>query len=259
MNHVSEPPWLPLLRQLTSVDPAWGVWKNADRALEGEGDIDSVAPKDAWPALVDEFRRWARESRIGPVVACSHAPGTLVVVGCAGRTPTRLLQLDVYERVAGVADASALEPVMEKDPRGFRRLRPGAEGLLLLLAITRRGARRPRSAHDLERVAQLVTDDPDGARCVASCLGDVGPRALAGATAVAAGRWDRRPMLALEFGYLVRALRDPRPRAAWLAFVLRGRRRCPVLLALARGRVVPGDLAAWLDEVARSHRVYTSA
>ena len=37
------PPWLPLLRRLTELSPAWGVWKNADRAIAGYGDIDSIS------------------------------------------------------------------------------------------------------------------------------------------------------------------------------------------------------------------------
>jgi hypothetical protein len=253
------PSWLPLLRRLTLVEPAWGVWKNADRALRGEGDVDSVAPRDAWAMVIDEFRCWARQSQVGPVIVCDHAPETLVLVGCAGLAPTRLLQFDVYETAARVADASTLSSVMEGDAEGFRRLRPGAEGLLLLLGAARRGGRPPRNDHELERIERLLLEDPDGVRLAASRLGVVGPPALAGATAVAASRWDRRSMLLVELAYLVRALRDPRPRLRWLSFVLSGRRTCPLLRTLADGRVVRGDLGSWLAEVGQTHRIYDPA
>jgi hypothetical protein len=35
--------WLPLLRRLTEVSESWAVWKNVDRALVGQGDVDSIA------------------------------------------------------------------------------------------------------------------------------------------------------------------------------------------------------------------------
>jgi hypothetical protein len=253
------PPWIPLLRRLTLAEPAWGVWKNADRAVRGEGDIDSVAPRGAKAMLIHEFRRWARASRVGPVIVCEHSPETLVLVGCSGVEPTWLLQLDVYATVANVADASTLSALMETDSEGFRRLRPGAESLLLLLDAARRGGRPPRNGHELERVGRLLLEDPDGAKLAASRLGVVGPAALAGATAVAANGWDRRAMLLLELAYILRALRDPRPRLRWLRFFLTARRTCPLLKTLADGRVVRGELGSWLDEIRQTHRVYDPA
>ena len=43
--------WLPLLRRFTELSPRWVVWKNADAALAGVGDIDAAAPESDWPAL----------------------------------------------------------------------------------------------------------------------------------------------------------------------------------------------------------------
>jgi len=246
-----------LLRRLTAVVPDWYVWKNADSALAGQGDVDSLAPRAAWPLIVAEFRAWARASELGPVVVCRHTPGALIVVGSLPSTPTRLLQLDVYDRAARVVPAERLVGASELDTRGFRRLRPGAEGLLLLLVHARRAGRPPRRLEDLWTVRRLLSDDPGGAELASEMLGPVGAPAVAGAKAVLADSWSRRAMLGLEPVYAVGAVRDLRRRATWLRFKLTRGHRCPVLTALASGRVVSEDLGAWLDRVERGgHAVY---
>ena len=53
---------LSLLRRLTDLESGWFVWKNGDVAVAGPGDIDSAAERQAWPAIVAEFRAWRRQS-----------------------------------------------------------------------------------------------------------------------------------------------------------------------------------------------------
>jgi hypothetical protein len=252
--------WLPLLQRLTESAPTWGVWKRPDSALQGEGDIDAVGSDEGWTTVVDEYRSWAREQALGPVVVCTHLPDLLVLVACEGERPTRLWQMDVYShrafRGTRVASARDLQPVMRLDPRGFRRLRPGGEGMLLLLAEgVKRGGRRPDAA-TAEGIARLLREDPEGVAETAAAIAAGGGHALAAARALAAGRWDRRELVLLELAAASLLLRDPRELATCLARDLRRLRPCAVLRALEAGRRVSGDRARWLDEVGRSHTVY---
>ena len=245
-----------MLRRLTHIDRSWCVWKNADDAVAGLGDVDSAAPWASWPRITDEFRRWAAESGAGPVIVCEHAPGSLVLVVCAPEDRARLLQLDVYQKVGRVVAAEALPPVAELDARGFRRVRPGAEGVLLLLAAARRGGRPPRQPELLARVAGLVRSDPAGAEAAADLLGSGRAPGRGAARAVAEGRWPYGAMAALELVYALQAARRPQERLRWLRFRLGGRQRCPVLAALANDRSISGDVDRWLADVSSNHRIY---
>jgi hypothetical protein len=247
--------WLPLLRRLTVSEPDWFVWKNADAAISGSGDVDSVAPPQAWGGIAGEFRLWAASMGAGPVVTCTHAPGTLVAVACVGPDRRALAQLDVYERVGRIAHADRISAAAELDPRGFRRLRPGAEGLLLLLALSRRPGRMPESHEALGRIRSLLRSDPEGAETAARGVGLGGSLALLGARAVAEGRWNVRAMAALEIVYAQRAVVEPSRRLAWLRFQL-SRDRCHVLEALGDGRRIRGDVGVWLRAVSANHYVY---
>jgi hypothetical protein len=247
--------WLPLLRRLTAREPAWFVWKNADAAISGSGDVDSVAPRRAWGGAVAEFRAWALATGLGPVVICTHAPGSLVAVACVGSDRRELAQLDVYERVGRIAHADSISAAAELDQRGFRRLRPGAEGLLLLLASSRRPGRKPESPETLARIRSLLRSDPDGAEKAARSVGMGGSLALLGARAVAEGRWSVGAMSALELVYAQRAILEPAQRLAWLQFRLRHESRCPVLEALADGRRIRSDVDVWLRAVRSNHSV----
>ena len=125
--------------------------------------MDSVASEQDWPIVVREFRNWAREEAIGPVIQCRHFSGLLILVACAGEKPTRLLQLDVYSRHlfrgAPVVSADELVPLTALDEHGYRRLRPGAEALLLLLRRLPRGGRTP-SAAARAPILELPRDRP---------------------------------------------------------------------------------------------------
>lgn len=247
--------WLPLLRSLTARETSWSLWKNADNAVAGIGDVDSAAPRAAWPGIEVEFGNWAAGVGAAPVIICRHLPESLVAVACAGPDRRRLLQLDVYERLGRIVAAAALADVAEIDERGFRRLRPGAEGMFLVLTLARRAGRRPRDSSTVARAGELVSADPLGMRAAAGLLGAGRRPALAAANSVAEGGWNHPAMAALELVYAQRALSDPARRLAWLRFRLGSASRCPVLAALAAGRRIPGDVDAWLSFVAATHLV----
>jgi len=231
---------LALVRRLTACDPTWLVWKGADNVVGGVGDIDSAAAKPAWPQLADAQRAWAEERGLGPTIVCRHAPGTQVMVTCVAGAPLRLFQVDVYERAAGVASAAALAGAAVDDAAGFRRLRPGAEGLLLVLAAAR--SRRRTVA-----TASRVSDDDAGAEQLAARLG------AAGAAALALRRAEPRARLRLELELLRQAALHPGRRAAWVRFRLGRGADCPLLTALDAGRTVHGDAADWLERTVALH------
>jgi hypothetical protein len=248
-------PWLSLLQRLTAGAPTWGVWKRPDSALYGDGDIDSVASTDDWETIVREFRAWAFEHRFGPVVACTHIPSLLVIAACDGDSPTRLLQMDIYSRHVfrgtSLVDADALQPFMRHDDRGFRRLRPGAEALLVLLHEGVRHGGRPAEGGLAHATLDQVRRDPEGAYQLASAIGL--PRQII--RAVERGEWERWPLVAFELRAALR-LRNPKELAVCVARDYRRFRRCALLNALRDGRQVSGERKAWLREVGRSHIVY---
>lgn len=252
--------WLPLLRRLTDAAPSWGVWKSPDSALEGDGDIDALGSEGDWDIVLDVYRSWAGERALGPVIACTHLPDLLVLAASEG---TRLLQMDVYSRQAfrgpRFTSADALQPLMQLDERGFRRLRSGAEGLLLLLTAGVRRGGRPADTDTMTRIAQLLRADQKGVEETANAIGRRGSRALAAAQALAAGGWNRRALVLLEVSSAVRLLVNPQELTTCIVRDARRLRPCPLIKALEAGRRVPGDPARWFEEVSRSHRVYGTA
>lgn len=145
---------MPFLKRLTVLCPDWGIWKNADAALSGSGDMDSAAPTRDWDVILREFRRWASENELGPVTACRHVHGVLFILTLDKKRST-FVELDVnarqYFRGWTMFRAEDLAPLMELDERGFRRLRPGAEGVMLLLGNGARWGGRPSSAERRKR------------------------------------------------------------------------------------------------------------
>jgi hypothetical protein len=253
--------WLPLLRRLTEASSWWVVWKNVDSALSGTGDIDAAAPEADWPIIEHEFRHWATELELGPVIVCHHIPGGLNLVAVPSTMPT-LLELGVKARriwrgtTLFVLDD--LKPLMVLDPRGFRRLRPGAEGLFKLLLNGARWDGSPnRDSLRTKRVAELLREDPGGASMAARLFGPARGAVLYAAQRVAAGEWDRRAILTVEGWALLRALGSPVVAAKRARFRLRARATCPVISTLLGDhRRIPDDREAWLRRVAASHPVF---
>jgi hypothetical protein len=252
--------WLPLLASLSEASQLNAVSKNADRALAGDGDIDFLAPEEHWDAIELEFLRWARASDLGPVPVCRHVPGALFLVALGdGRGPW--FQLDVRARAtfrgSTLLRPQDATPLTEMDGRGFRRLRPGAEGLLKLVASGIAPGGRPKPDNlRRERVAELVGRDLAGTRRAAAGFGALAAAAVRAAQAVARGDWDRPSALALEARACARALVEPRVARAQLAARV-AKKRCPlVATGIGRGRRVPDERDAWLELVSRTHPVH---
>ena len=253
--------WLPLLRRLTREVPGWILWKNAESALTGTGDIDAAAPMADWPAIERIFAAWAREQGLGAVIVCRHIPGGLNLVALPARGE-HLLEMGVKStrvwrgvRLFGYGDLAESRAL---DPRGFRRIRPGAEGLYkLLLNGVRRGGAPDEAGLAAKHVRALLRADPAGARLAARRFGRWRGAAVRLAEAAAGGGWDRAAALALEGWAIVEGARHPSVPLARARFRWWGKERCPLVATLLGAhRRLPPDREAWLREVARTHRVH---
>jgi hypothetical protein len=145
---------------------------------------------------------------------------------------------------------------MEIDERGFRRVRPGAEGVILLTQNGMRWGGRPDpEGLARKRVRELLRSDPDGVRAAARLFGPASGALLAGAHSVVAGSWNRPAMVAVEAWAVLRALLAPHVLVTRL-WAKRVKKRCPVLRSIcSSGRRVPSDVGAWLRAVERDHEL----
>lgn len=253
--------WLSLLRRLTERFPRWGVWKNVGSALTGPGDVDSLAPPEDWPAIEAEFRAWAAEKGLGPIIVCRHVPQGPHFIALQEGSPY-LMQLDVKIRGtfrgSTLIDVPALLDLSELDEEGFRRVRPGAEAVIKLACNgTLRGGRMNAEGVRRKGVVELLRRDPEGVRLAARRLfGPAGGALLAGADGLLRGEWNRGAMLAVEGWALLRSAAEPQVPVSRAWFDLVGKKRCPVLRVIRQSnRRIPGDAAAWLREVAATHDV----
>lgn len=253
--------WLPLLRRLTQVSSSWLVWKNVDSALLGIGDIDAAAADGDRDVIQSEFRAWATEYHVGPVVVCRHIPGGLNLIAIPPAQPT-FLEVSVKARKAFRGGTlfvlEDLTPLAEMDPRGFRRLRNGAEGLLkLVLNGMKWGGRLDAVALREKHIPELLRADPTGVALAAKLFGPAEQAAMAGAQAVARGAWNRRAMLTVELFALARALRHPFILAQRVWFRARTKQTCPIVKAiLVDGRRIPADRDSWLRTIEANHAVF---
>jgi hypothetical protein len=248
--------WLPLLQRLTSISESWGVWKNADRALAGHGDVDSVAPTDEHLMLRAEFAAWAAQGGFRWLVQCEHAGGILVLIALQD---SRWAQLDlVFEtpfRGTRLFSAEQLRPLMVLDERGFRRVREGAEGLFLFLYKGIRWGGRPDWANISKyQVVDKMHRDWGGAEAASRLLGPARDPLLRAARHAVAGEWAAAPLLQAEALMLMRALKSPRIVAS--RAIARGWSlpRCVVAKAIATGRR-PEPLEEWLQQARFKHDV----
>lgn len=253
--------WLPLLQRLTEVCPGWGIWKNADACFSGSGDMDSAAPEKDWDVIVTEFRHWAARNGLGPVTTCRHVHGVLFILALDPGSST-FVELDVnakkYFRGWTMFRSEQLVPLMEIDQRGFRRLRPGAEGIMLLLGNGTKWGGRPNPAGlQRKRIPEILLRDPEGISATASCLFGPAANALTRAAGRAAvGKWDRRAMLEVEAWALSQALAEPR--VLWSRLRAKPvKKTCPVLGSIfVDHRRQPPNLDSWLNRVRLAHPVY---
>lgn len=248
---------LALLRTITSGAPGFAVWKNAEAGLEGSGDIDAVAPASQWPFVIAEHRRWVESNGFGPPLQCRHVPGLLVLVAFAPGESGKLLQLDVYTHIfvqgAPLVAAEDLVTHLRMDARGFRVLRPGAEGFFKLLQSSTRSGKPQLAEGARASLAELLRGDPVGVQRAAPLTGRACRAADRAADAAAVGSWDRRAMAEVTGWCLLAALRRPLLPIRRVASGLGPARGCPLLAALANGRRVPLGRETWMARVAASH------
>jgi hypothetical protein len=252
--------FLDLARRLTEAFPEWLIQKNLDSALEGSGDLDSVAPPRDWDAIEDVFRAWARDHDLWTSIVCRHIPNGpyFITLQPGGRD---LLVLDVKRRrnfrAAHLFDWADLQPMATIDGQGLRILRPGAQGVLKFVWNgVARGGRRNESGLQVKHVRDLLESDPEGVRGALDLFGAGRSDLRRAIDAYLAGGWDRRALVRLELRFLARALRNPRLLWSRLWVNVVEFRRCPVLVVTRQSRRrVSGNIDAWLDRVALSHEV----
>ena len=249
------PPWVPLLRRLTDLSSLWGVWKNADQAIDVSGDIDSVSDPADRAVLLQEFARWATKNDMAPIIVCSHLPGSVLSV--AIRDGHELVELQLCEqaifRGSTLFTAEELRPLMVMDPRGFRRLRAGSEGLLLLFHNSMgRGGVSLLEGEKARRPLELMRSDPDGAEAATAVFGQVRKHARGVAVAALEGRWNRRAAVVVEAWAIARAFSGPRLFAARARYRMNNA-RCTLLPALRGGRYLRGNIDEWLARVLKMH------
>lgn len=252
--------WLSLLRELTATYPRWAIWKNVTSAFAGTGDVDSFAPPEDWPAIGRTFEAWVREHELGPLIICRHIPQGPHFMTLQEGSPY-LVQLDVKVRGtfrgSTLIDASDLQRLSEIDPLGFRRVRPGVEGVIkLLLNGTRKGGGPNLEGLRVKRVADLLAADPPGVADGVELAGAAAPALQRGVDAVLAGTWDHAAMRRVEAWFALRSLTEPGVAVSRLWFLKYRAPRCPVVsLIRDHERRVPDDRDRWLAEVSRSHEV----
>lgn len=262
--------WLPLLRRLTERFPAWGVRKNVRSALEGVGDVDTFAPRPDWPGVQHEFVEWAGEAGLGPVLVCRHEPPDLVHGMSAGGFmhlitvqpgSNHLLQLDMKDRStfrgSTLLDVHSMQPLLELDERGFRKVRPGAEGVFSFCTNgTGRAGRPIHQGLEAKQVHTLLEADPEGVQMATALFGPARPALRRALAAYLAGGWDRRSMMVVEAWTVVRSAAEPGPALGRAWFSLAVRDRCPVMVEMRKDhRRIDGDPAAWIRSLAPGHDV----
>lgn len=256
--------WLPLLRRLTEQVPDWVVYKNSESALFGTGDVDSVAPDSSWPVIEREFLRWAEENDLGPVIVCNHIPWVLFLIAAPPQLST-FLEMDVSagrtwrgSRLFGVDD---LEELITLDSRGFRRLRPGAEGLFKLAFNGVRWSGIPdRDGIRTKNVVDLLRQDPEGVRLAARASGLPTGLALRVVDRLLHGGWDYSAVSAIQGCVLLAGLRHPATMLQRVRLTMSLRMETPPCCILETmlhgGRRIPPGRDDWLRTVQRTHQVY---
>lgn len=249
--------WLPLLRRLTEAVPGWVVIKNAEAALDGVGDIDSMADPSDWPEIERIFRTWAAEHGLPVVGVCRHIWRGPNLIARDPASPY-LLVLDVKAlrtfRGSALVTAAGALAMAEMDPAGFRRLRPGAEGVLKLLHNgTAHGGRRNGPGLAGKHVVALLQADPPGADAAADWVGLAARGLRRASRATAHGGWSRWDLLLVEAWCLMRSAGHPAHLARQLWLRASGE-RCPfVRLTRRERRRLPDDEDAWIDHMRETH------
>ena len=250
--------WRRLLLDLTEAAPNWGVAGNVDEGLSGDGDVDLIAPVAEWHAVEQHFCAWAEAHGLSAVVSCNHRPGVLELVALGtGEKPVYQVEVLGFRHFRGARlyRAEDLSAALEMDPRGWRRLRPGAAGVVKLLpnGVTWSGGLKWRGAK-AQRVLTLLRDDPEGVRAAARAFGSVQGLVATAAARAGQGRWSRSRMSLIGLWALLRGLAHPKSFVARAGFRFR-RDRCELLATVKNQELVRSDPEEWLSRVAADHDV----
>jgi hypothetical protein len=229
---------------------------NVEEGLTGEGDVDLIAPVTEWSEVEGEFRRWADGNGFDPIISCSHRPGVLVLVAMGDpRSPVYKLEVLGYRHFRGalIYAAEDLVAAMEMDPRGWRRLRPGAGALIKLVpnGVTWWGGLKWKGTK-AERVLGLLRQDPKGVNLASKAFSSMGSLVESAARAAAAGRWPRARMIALEGRALTKSLLSPVQVLSRARYRISPAGRCELLRAL-RERGLVHDVTQF-RKLAESHQ-----
>lgn len=248
-----------LLRELSERFPSFAVWKKLERTIEGQGDVDAVAPAPAWQDIGDVFGEWAFSRGYRALVGCRHVPGVLLLMA-VDPSEVILSELDLcdtfYWRGGRFATATQLAPVLAEGVHGIRVARPGAQGLFLLVMNgLRRGGRVDRAALHDQGVSQLIASDREGVDRTAASLGRIGSALRPLAVAVAEGGWDRSAALRAEALGVMNAAKAPVDLVRRLSFRLRADRSCPIVIATRDGPRGRDDIERWLTTPSPFHAV----
>ncbi|MGH3650209.1 MAG: hypothetical protein ACRDU9_05815, partial [Acidimicrobiia bacterium] len=251
---------LHLLRDLTAKYPSWSVWKNPESAFSGPGDIDSLAPPAVWDDIEQTFREWADSYGLSPVIVCRHVPQGPHFIAIDPEWPHMLI-LDVKKcstwRGSTLIDHRQLQEVSIIGDQGFRRVRPGAEGVLkLLLNGTLKGGKPNPEGLEGKGVIPLLESDPEGVELASRWMGPLSGTLRSAVDTLLQGGWDRRSMVAIEAWAVLRSLKEPRTAVSRLVFNRYTLPRCQILRSVRYDhRRVPDDRETWIEEISVDHEV----
>lgn len=251
--------WLPLLQELSRRSSSWLIYKNADSALHGVGDVDSTASPDDWDTITGVFRSWARD--LGPSAVCSHIPGGLNLIAVP-TTMTHVLEIGLKQqksyRGSILFEWDQLMPLATWDDRGFRELRPGAEALLkLILNGINRDSSKNVVGIESKAVVEGLEIDFVGAVLAAESLlsGRASAAAVDLAESLVEGGWQRGAARSIQISAYSKALLKPRWALQRARFRGKASSACPITeVLLGNHRVIPDQRSLWWSRVVDTHR-----
>jgi hypothetical protein len=217
-EHTIDQSRLTFLREISEQNERMVVWKHLDRSLRGFGDIDVAAPADDLDRVTACSLASARSAlNASHAVICDHVPSVRLHFYVQPERSPDLFEFDVItqpsrmtSRWAAPSDLVGLSVV---DPTGIRRLRPGAESLILLVWQGMSWAGTDQlTGHDRESVIDGLAMDPDGALKACRALAPpLAAKQLRGfVERLILGEWERSWALAALCGFAVTGAASPK-------------------------------------------------
>lgn len=157
------------LRELCRRHPELLGWKNVDRALLGQGDIDAAAPRNRVATIAADAVDIA-PATLGAthVIRCEHVVDKLLHFFVQPQLLPQLFEFDLCTQpgrgLAPWASPSRLLALAELDDNGIRRIRPGAEAVVVLVyrGLSPRG-RSGLTDDEMQFVTTRIAEDRAGA------------------------------------------------------------------------------------------------